>query len=77
MPVTGTPEPGEVALREDIEKQVRAELRPQYDAERAAEYDRARWAVAISMFVGVCAGLPIAAAVLGLAVRIFFYASGL
>lgn len=68
-------EPGEVGLREEIERDVRAELEPEYDAARVEEMDRAKRAVVIAFFAMAMILTPIAAAVLGLSVRLFLFAA--
>ena len=68
-------------LRGEVEEEVRAELAPQFDEVRATEYDRARRALAISFFLtltlSLSLGLPLVGAAAGLAVRAFFWASGI
>lgn len=70
-------EPGEVALREEIETDVRAELEPEYNAERMVEVDRAKRAFVISICIVLWLAIPITAAIAGVSVRVFLLCSGL
>ena len=74
---TRPPEPGEIALREEIEAEVRSELEPEYDADRVREVDRAKRAFVISICIVLWIAIPIFAAVLGGSVRLFLLCSGL
>lgn len=69
----------EVAFRAQVEHEVRADLARELaeDVERAAERDRAFRALTTSAVLGGIVLIPLAAAVLGGAVRIFGLVSGL
>lgn len=65
----------EVQLRAQVEREVEADTRDR--EERELDRDAALQAVTFSVFLMVCIGLPVLAAALGAAVRIFGWASGL
>lgn len=67
----------EAKIWEEVEDKVRAELEPEYDEKRAMEVDRAKRAFVISMALILSLVIPAMGAVIGLAVRLFYYASGL
>jgi hypothetical protein len=69
------PSPQEAALRAEVEREVVADVEKL--AKANLDRDAALQAVTASVFVMVCIALPIFAAALGAAVRVFGLVSGL
>lgn len=80
----GPHSPGEtierVRLREEVEKEVRAELEPKHSKERLEELNRAQWAWFVArvlwFFLALVLGVPLVFVVLGLSLRAFLFLGG-